>query len=487
LIDILNEYGVPTPEAKKHLAQLRRQGFAEYCHRPPGLWRIKKAARAMAVPPGHQQIYGALVTATEGNIDARLAGTRPPEAAPRPEAAPTFKGLHYRGLVAAALTIWPTNHFEELELRAYCDRFAHSSNYASQRARSAMHHKMVAEGRVWFSALHPRLGRITPRGRMAPLGPRGPEVLAAMRALPPEARPPWRDYVNAYALDHGEWPVARLMRWLRTKLEEVPARPAIMRYLKGLEDRHLVELVTSGRHQATRFRTRPALYGAAAVDLTLYEQLLHPEGRQLAERCHPEGRPEELPQVGSAAPEAQGDATVAAMVLPAEQGLGLTRAPGAARVVTLRGLPIELPEAPTQPAGGGVALSGPGLMASLVDYINELRAGAKSSEEAGLRTKVDNLTGALQAARNEASGQKRALNQLNAIKAQLEEQVKDLSSQLAAANSRLEQAKRGQRPKLRTHQDKGTGFGLAEVATFKGRPLSIPRPAPVIAKKRARG
>lgn len=483
LIDILKEYQVPAPEAKKALGQLRARGYLEYLHRPPGLWRIRKPARSIKVPPGHQQIYDALAAATQANIDARLADTSPPEAAP------TFKGIHYRQLVAAALQIWPANHFEELELRAYCERFAHTSTYASQRARSTFHHKMVAEGRLWFSEVHPRLGRITPRGRMAPLGPRGPEILATMRALPPEAGPAWQDYVNAFALDHpGEWAVARLLYWLRAKLEQVPARATIMHYLQGLEGRHLVELMARGnRHQSTRFRTRPALFEAAAADLTLYEQLLHPDGGELAGRCYPKGRPEDLLQVGKVAPELADDTTVAAMALPAEQGLEKSTAPGTAQVVTLQGVPVSLGASNEAPVPtGGVELSGTDLMAALVDYINELRAGAGVTEVARLRQQVDNLSGALRAAKSEASGRKRAVNQLNSIKAQLEEQIKDLSSQLAAANNRLEQAKRSKRPAVHTRLDKGRSFGLGEVATFKGRPLSL-GDGPIVEKKRARG
>jgi chromosome segregation ATPase len=119
-----------------------------------------------------------------------------------------------------------------------------------------------------------------------------------------------------------------------------------------------------------------------------------------------------------------------------------------------------------------------------VDYITELRAGAGVTEVARLRRKVDNLNGALQKTRGQNTSQATTIKKLNAIKANLEEQIKELSSQLAAANNRLQATKQSQRPTVHSYGDKGTGFGLGEVARFKGRPLDG---APVIEKKRARG
>jgi outer membrane murein-binding lipoprotein Lpp len=262
------------------------------------------------------------------------------------------------------------------------------------------------------------------------------------------------------------------MRWLEGKLEALPNRPAVMYLLNRLEKQHMVELMKKGsRSQSAIMRTRPALHEAAACNLVLYEQLLHPDGGQLAGRCYPKGRPEDLPQLGTAAPTQADDTTAAAMALPVEQDLEETKAPGTARVVTLKGLPVELVNPPIQEAAlVRGELSNTDIVAGLVDYINELKAGAGVAVVDRLRRKVDNLTGALQAARNEANNRKRAINQLNSIKAQLEEQIKDLSSQLAAANNRLAQSKRDKRSRVRTRRDKGAGFGMGEVATFKGAP-----------------
>jgi outer membrane murein-binding lipoprotein Lpp len=246
-----------------------------------------------------------------------------------------------------------------------------------------------------------------------------------------------------------------------------------MNFLNRLEKQHMVELMEKGtRSQSTIMRTRPALIEAAAGDLVLYEQLLHPDGGRLAGRCYPKGRPEDLPQLGTVAPAPADATTVVAMALPSDYSQEETMAPSTAQVVTLKGLPLELKKPPAhEVALERGELSNAEIVAGLVDYINELKAGAGVAEVGRLRRKVDNLTGALQASRNEASNCKRAINQLNSIKAQLEQQVKELSSQLAAANNRLTQAQRDKRPQVRTRQDKGGRFGMAEVATFKGTSL----------------
>lgn len=483
LVEILTEYNVPIYEAKKALGLLRGQGFAEYKHRPPGLWRIRSAAKNFPVSAGHERIYAALVDATQSNIDARLA----PTDAPDKSRAVVFRRMSYNHIAGAALQIWPYNHFEARHLARYCDQFASRLTNPHARATRALKEDLVADGRLWFSAINTRLGRITARGRMAPLGPRGPELLAAMRAHPPEALPPWQDLVLAFALEHpGEWKLAHLMRWLGPK-EGAPCRSSAHNLLNRLESKMLVEkMPASGPRTPRVYRTRLALYEAAAPDFTLYEQLLYPEGRALFERCYPKGLPQDLNQVGKVAPELADEATVAAMALPAKQGLEQSKTPGTAQVVTLKGSSVEeeLPEPVAHIIGGDSSMLDK--TAGLIDYINELRAGAGVTEVGRLRGKVDNLTGALQAVRNENTSQKRAIAQLNAIKARQEEQIKDLSSQLAQAKNRLQTAKTQKRTRVRTRTEKGTGFGLGEVATFKGRPLAMASTPPVVEKKRAR-